>query len=195
MPLTADQQSVAEANSSFYDALTKRDLVAMERLWFPADWVECVHPGMAPHSRLGRGARELGDVVRRGGQPAHGGGDGRADSTHRRCRLGRVRRAHRQHERGRMVSSMAHATNIFVRHDNAWRMARPSRVAGSLPWTAAARGRAAGELRRGATGASGATRATVRARGACGAVQPCSRRRLCSPASVAQPCRPDTTTR
>jgi len=36
---------VASANEAFYDALTNRDLPAMERLWFPADWAECVHPG------------------------------------------------------------------------------------------------------------------------------------------------------
>ena len=48
MLLTADQQSVAGANSLFYEALTNRDLGLMERLWFPAEWVECVHPGMGP---------------------------------------------------------------------------------------------------------------------------------------------------
>ena len=48
MVQTDDQQRVTEANVAFYDALTNRDLAAMERLWFPADWVECVHPGMPP---------------------------------------------------------------------------------------------------------------------------------------------------
>src|SRR4026208_1089104 len=48
MTLTGEQQAVAEENDAFYDALNKRDLTAMDRLWFPAEWVECVHPGMAP---------------------------------------------------------------------------------------------------------------------------------------------------
>ena len=43
--MTPEQQAVATANEAFYDALTNRDLPAMERLWFPADWAECVHPG------------------------------------------------------------------------------------------------------------------------------------------------------
>ena len=33
MVLTADQQSVAEANATFYEVLTNRDLSGMERLW------------------------------------------------------------------------------------------------------------------------------------------------------------------
>ena len=47
MVLTAEQLAVADANEAFYEALTRRDLTAMERLWFPADWVECIHPGMS----------------------------------------------------------------------------------------------------------------------------------------------------
>ena len=43
--MSPEQQAVAAANEAFYDALTNRDLPAMERLWFPADWVECLHPG------------------------------------------------------------------------------------------------------------------------------------------------------
>ena len=50
MTLTGEQQAVAETNDAFYDALTQRDLTAMDRLWFPAEWVECVHPGMAQMS-------------------------------------------------------------------------------------------------------------------------------------------------
>ena len=121
MPLTADQQSVADANSLFYEALTNRDLVAMERLWFPADWVECVHPGLGP-IRGWDAVRESWGVlfataaalmvaatevqIRLIGDVAWVGCDERIANT----------------TEGRMLSSMARATNIFVRHDNAWRM-------------------------------------------------------------------------
>jgi limonene-1,2-epoxide hydrolase len=87
MVLTTEQQAVAETNDAFYDALTRRDLTAMERLWFPADWVECVHPGMASI----RGW----DAVR---------------------------------ESWALLFSapgtlLVAATDVFVRHDGAWRMA------------------------------------------------------------------------
>ena len=99
MLLTADQQSVADANSLFYGALTNRDLVAMERLWFPAEWVECVHPGMGP-IRGWDAVRESWGVLFAAAGSLMVAADGRADSPHRRCRLGRVRRADRQHDRG-----------------------------------------------------------------------------------------------
>ena len=109
MVKTDDQQRVTEANVAFYDALTNRDLAAMERLWFPADWVECVHPGMPP-LRGWEAVHESWAVlfatasalmvaptdvqVRLVGDVAWVGCDER----------------------------MAHATNVFVRHDDQWRM-------------------------------------------------------------------------
>jgi ketosteroid isomerase-like protein len=121
MVLTADQQSVADANATFYEALTNRDLSGMERLWFPADWVECVHPGMGP-IRGWEAVRESWAVlfatagslmvaatdvqVRLVGDVAWVGCDERIATT----------------SEGRLISSLARATNIYVRHDDAWRM-------------------------------------------------------------------------
>lgn len=36
---------VEEANQRFYDAIERRDLIAMESLWEHSDRVTCVHPG------------------------------------------------------------------------------------------------------------------------------------------------------
>jgi ketosteroid isomerase-like protein len=122
MVLTTEQQAVAETNDAFYDALTRRDLTAMERLWFPADWVECVHPGMASirgwdavreswallFSAPGTLLVAATDVyVRIVGDIAWVSCDERIASR----------------SDGRMAWSLAHATNVFVRHDGAWRMA------------------------------------------------------------------------
>lgn len=121
MVITDDQQRVAEANAAFYDALTNRDLVAMERLWFPADWVECVHPGMGPlrgfeavHESWALLFAAAGSLmvaptnvqVRLVGDVAWVGCEERISNW----------------SEGRMLASAAHATNIFVRHDDAWRM-------------------------------------------------------------------------
>jgi ketosteroid isomerase-like protein len=121
MVLTTEQQAVAEANDAFYEALTRRDLNAMERLWFPADWVECVHPGMAP-MRGWDAVRESWAVL----FAAAGSLLVAATDVHIRL-IGDVawvscaeRIAMRSD--GRMASSMAHATNVFVRHDHAWRL-------------------------------------------------------------------------
>ena len=121
MVLTTEQQAVAEANDVFYEALTRRDLNAMERLWFPADWVECVHPGMAP-LRGWDAVRESWAVL----FAAAGSLLVAATDVHIRL-IGDVawvscaeRIAMRSD--GRMASSLAHATNVFVRHDNAWRL-------------------------------------------------------------------------
>ena len=37
--------AVAEANEGFYRAFEDRDLKAMERVWSPADYIQCGHPG------------------------------------------------------------------------------------------------------------------------------------------------------
>jgi len=121
MVQTDDQQRVTEANVAFYDALTNRDLAAMERLWFPADWVECVHPGM-PRLRGWEAVHESWAVlfataaalmvaptdvhVRLVGDVAWIGCEERIANWNE----------------GKMLSSMAHATNVFVRHDDQWRM-------------------------------------------------------------------------
>jgi ketosteroid isomerase-like protein len=118
---TDDQRSVMDANEAFYQALTERDLPAMERLWFPADWVECIHPGLAPL----RGW----DAVRESWiQLFAADGTLMVAATDMQVRLvgdvAWVSCAERIATRseGRMLSSLAHATNVFVRHDGVWRL-------------------------------------------------------------------------
>ena len=118
---TDDQQRVAEANSAFYEALTNRDLGAMARLWFPADWVECIHPGMA--------ALRGWDAVHESWAVLFAAAANlmvAATSVHIRligdvAWVGCEERIANWSE-GRMNSSLAHATNVFVKHDDQWRM-------------------------------------------------------------------------
>ena len=42
--MSADQ-AVLEANNRFYQSLSDQDLDAMEAVWLPTEWVQCVHPG------------------------------------------------------------------------------------------------------------------------------------------------------
>jgi ketosteroid isomerase-like protein len=122
MVLTAEQQAVADANEAFYEALTRRDLTAMERLWFPADWVECIHPGMAS-IRGWDAVRESWAML------FSASGSLLVAATDVQVRLvgdvAWVSCAERIATRsdGRMASSLAHATNVFVRHDGTWRLA------------------------------------------------------------------------
>jgi len=122
MTLTAEQQAVADANDAFYQALTRRDLSAMERLWFPGDWVECVHPGMAS-IRGWEAVRESWAML----FSADGTLLVAATDVHVRLigDVAWVTCAERIAARsdGRMASSLAQATNVFVRHDGAWRLA------------------------------------------------------------------------
>jgi ketosteroid isomerase-like protein len=122
MTLTGEQQAVADANDAFYEALTRRDLPTMERLWFPADWVECVHPGMAS-IRGWEAVRESWAML----FSADGTLLVAATDVHVRLigDVAWVTCAERIAARsdGRMASSLAQATNVFVRHDGAWRLA------------------------------------------------------------------------
>jgi uncharacterized protein (TIGR02246 family) len=120
--MTPDQIAVAEANDAFYRALSSADLAAMDDVWFPADWVECVHPGAM-------GLRGW-DLVRESWQQILGNGSRLAVSvTEVRVRLlGDVawvscleRIATADDEQ--IHTALAHATNLFVRHDGRWRMA------------------------------------------------------------------------
>jgi|SRR6187200_2813025 ketosteroid isomerase-like protein len=122
MTLTGDQQAVAERNEAFYDALTQRDLIAMERLWFPADWVECVHPGMAPVRGWDAVRESWSMLFSAAGSLLVAAIDVQirliGDVAWVSCNERIATRSD-----GRMASSLAHATNVFVRHDRAWRMA------------------------------------------------------------------------
>jgi uncharacterized protein (TIGR02246 family) len=119
--MTPDQIAVAEANETFYRALSNADLAAMDDLWFPADWVECVHPG-------GAGLRGW-ELVRDSWQQILGNGARVAVSPSEvRVRLlgdvawvsclERIATA----DEDQIHASLAQATNLFVRHDGRWRM-------------------------------------------------------------------------
>ncbi|HEX6210403.1 MAG TPA: nuclear transport factor 2 family protein [Methylomirabilota bacterium] len=116
-----EQQPVLDANEQFYLAFTNRDLAAMSRLWFPADWVECVHPG-------GQALRGW-EAVKDGWAAVFNAGANLlvAATDVRVRRVGDVawvscRERLAASADGRMVTSEAQATNLFVRHDERWRM-------------------------------------------------------------------------
>ena len=120
--MTPEQQAVATPNEAFYDALTNRDLPAMERLWFPADWAECVHPGGVALARLGRSARQLGvDSSRAPGTVMVAATDVKVHLVGDVAWVSCTERLASTVD-GRMTTSAAHATNIFVRHDGEWRL-------------------------------------------------------------------------
>jgi uncharacterized protein (TIGR02246 family) len=121
IPMTPEQQGVADANDVFYRALSERDLTVMAEVWFPADWAECVHPG----STAIRGW----DAVRESWRSVFGAdatvtvtpGDVRVrivgDVAWASC-VERIAAA----EGDEIHSSLAQATNVFVRHDGRWRL-------------------------------------------------------------------------
>jgi ketosteroid isomerase-like protein len=43
--VSSAEQAVLEANEAFYLALSRQDLDAMDAVWLPTEWVECIHPG------------------------------------------------------------------------------------------------------------------------------------------------------
>jgi uncharacterized protein (TIGR02246 family) len=119
--MTPEQQGVADANQSFYRALSDCDLAAMADIWFPADWTECVHPG-------GTAIRGW-DPIRESWRGVFEGdaritvipGDVRVrivgDVAWASC-IERIAAA----ESDEIHSSLAQATNLFVRHDGRWRL-------------------------------------------------------------------------
>jgi len=119
--MTAEQQGVADANDIFYRALTERDLSAMADVWFPAEWAECVHPGAA--ALLGW------DAIRESWRGIFQG-DATITVTPGEVRVRivgdvawvscveRIAAA----EGDEIHSSLAQATNLFVRHDDRWRL-------------------------------------------------------------------------
>ncbi len=120
--MTPEQQAVVDANETFYRALSDRDLSGMGEVWFRADWTECVHPGGA--------ALRGWDAIR---DSWHGVFQGDAtvmvipgdvcvrivgDVAWVSC-VERIAAAQGDEIR----SSLAQATNLFVRHDGRWRLA------------------------------------------------------------------------
>ena len=45
--MSSVEQAVLEANDRFYRALSEQNLEAMDAVWLPTDWAQCVHPGWA----------------------------------------------------------------------------------------------------------------------------------------------------
>ena len=120
--MTPEQLAVVEANESFYKAVSAGDLTAMDELWFPAEWTECVHPGWT--------SLRGWDAVRDSWRLIFEGESRVAiNITEVRVRiLGDVawvscleRIAATDAEQ--IHTSLAQATNLFVRHDGRWRMA------------------------------------------------------------------------
>lgn len=116
-----DQQAVVAANEAFYQAMSQRDSGEMARLWFPAEWVECVHPG-------GSAVRGW-DAVRESFERLFASrGAMLIAATETRVRLigdvawvSCVERITLTVD-DQMASSAAQATNVFVRHDAEWRL-------------------------------------------------------------------------
>lgn len=119
--MTTEQQAVAAANEAFYDALTNRDLPAMERLWFPADWAECLHPGGVAL----RGWDSVRDSWAMLFTAASAVMVAATDvRVHLLGDIAWVSCTERMASTvdGHMTTSAAYATNIFVRHDGEWRV-------------------------------------------------------------------------
>jgi len=122
MVLTPEQQAVADANDAFYMALTNSDLDAMEEVWFPADWTECVHPGWTA-LRGWEAVRESWRLIFE--SPTRivvSASEVRVrivgDVAWVSC-LERIATT----DGDQIHTSQAQATNLFVRHDGRWRMA------------------------------------------------------------------------
>lgn len=119
--MTQDHVAVAEANEAFYTALSSGDLDGMTEVWFPADWAECVHPGWT--------SLRGWDVIRDSWRTIfENGAAGSVTTSDVRVRLlGDVawvscleRVAATDGEQ--IHTSLAQATNLFVRHAGRWRM-------------------------------------------------------------------------
>ena len=118
--MTPDQQGDLQANTAFYDALSQSDLAAMSEVWFPADWTECVHPGW--HAVRGwDSVRDSWRLIFEGARVSVSASDERVrivgDVAWVSC-LERITAADEE----QIQTSLAQATNLFVRHDGRWRM-------------------------------------------------------------------------
>jgi uncharacterized protein (TIGR02246 family) len=119
--MTPDQQAVIEANSAFYAALNDGDLDAMSDVWFPADWSECVHPGWTA-LRGWEAVRESWRLIFEGSSRlAVSASDVRVRIIGDVAWVSCVERIATM-DADQIHTSMAQATNLFVRHDGRWRM-------------------------------------------------------------------------
>lgn len=119
--MSSAEEAVVEANARFYQALSQQDLDAMEAVWLPTEWVQCVHPGSSilhgwtavRESWAGifhgpaRLNAQIDDVrVRVAGDVAW------VSCTERISAL----------SSDRLDTSLAQATNVFVALSGAWRL-------------------------------------------------------------------------
>ena len=122
MTLTPEQQAVADANAAFYAALSNSDLDGMDEVWFPADWTECVHPGWTALRGWDAVRESWRLIIESPTRVAISTSDVRVRiigdvawvSCLERMATTDVEEIH---------TSLAQATNLFVRHDGRWRMA------------------------------------------------------------------------
>jgi ketosteroid isomerase-like protein len=119
--MTVEQQTVVDANDRFYAALSAGDRDEMARLWFPAEWACCVHPGGTAIHGWVAVRDSLHAIFDRSGSlmvtPAEEQVRLVGDIAWITC-LERIASA----VDGQLLTSLAQATNIFVRHDGEWRM-------------------------------------------------------------------------
>jgi uncharacterized protein (TIGR02246 family) len=119
--MTPEQLAVAEANEAFYRALSHADLDAMTDLWFPAEWAECVHPGSVSLRGWDAVRDSWRQIFQDGARVAVSLSEVRVrmlgDVAWVSC-LERIATADAEH----IHTSLAQATNLFVRHDGRWRM-------------------------------------------------------------------------
>ena len=111
--MTEREQSVLDANQSFYDAFTGNDYAAMEALWAADHEIAVIHPGWPPL----HGRRAVLDSWRR---MLDGGGSNNMRCTEARAYLGDAMAfviCHEIFPEGELV-----ATNVFILEADEWKM-------------------------------------------------------------------------
>ena len=123
----SDEQAILEANQAFYTAFATRDMEGMERIWALEAPICCIHPGWAP--LVGRSAviKSWAAILSNPGAPEIRCGDAQA-IIHGQSALVLCREILPQ---GHLLAS-----NLFVRENDAWRLAHHH--AGPGPQMAAA---------------------------------------------------------
>jgi ketosteroid isomerase-like protein len=127
------ETEVLQANETFYEAFTRRDVAAMSRLWADDVPVSCIHPGWT--------ALDGRDAVMKSWQAILSGPNPPAI----KCEQPMV---HIHHDMAivlcyeRIGEELFAATNIFVRRQRKWRMVHHQAGHAREPLTEKAAGRA-----------------------------------------------------
>lgn len=115
------ESPLRDANEQLYRALTAGDMDAMEALWLPVDWAECVHPGWP--------ALRGWDAIRKSWQaifqaPSTLGVTISEVNVRLIGTMGLVSCVERIASQGEdfLDTSLAQATNIFLNVEGAWRL-------------------------------------------------------------------------